>query len=99
PMTAGGISPTTWVNQTDLALRADLKQPTGAGLSGFDKSVDYASGTVGNELKNIIYINPDMYPTLQDAIDHASNLTGLEHSPSSAAGHPDWLQPNTVCKV
>lgn len=99
PMTAGGISPTTWVNQTDLALRADLKQPTGAGLSGFDKSVDYASGTVGDELKNIIIINPDMYPTLQDAIDHASNLTGLEHSPSSAAGHPDWLQPNTVCKV
>lgn len=88
-----------WKPQTDPNLRSDLASSGGAELLGFDKSVDYSSGTVGDELKNIIIINPDMYPTLQDAIDHASNLTGLEHSPSSAAGHPDWLQPNTVCKV
>ena len=55
--------------------------------------------SVGNDLKNIISVNPDMYPTLQDAIDAAAALTGLEHAPSSAANHPDWIQPNTVCKV
>ncbi|MCL0898126.1 hypothetical protein [Escherichia coli] len=82
---------------TDVLI--ELAKPTGAGLSGFDKSVDYADGTVGGELKNVIFVNPDMYATLQEAIDYAASLTGLEHSPSSAAGHPDWIQPNTVCKV
>ncbi|HDL3618115.1 phage head-binding domain-containing protein [Escherichia coli] len=80
-------------------LRQQLEGSNGAGLVGFDKSVDYADDTVGGTLKNVIFVNPDMYTTLQDAIDYAASLTGPEHSPSTAAGHPDWIQPNTVCKV
>lgn len=80
-------------------LRQQLEGSNGAGLVGFDKSVDYADDTVGGTLKNVIFVNPDMYTTLQDAIDYAASLTGLEHSPSTAAGHPDWIQQNTVCKV
>lgn len=99
PFDSSGQLITGWVDQTDLMLRNDLALSTGAGLSGFDKSVDYADDTVGNALKKIINVNPDMYPSLQDAIDAAAALTGLEHAPSSAANHPDWLQPNTVSKV
>ncbi|MCI1184015.1 hypothetical protein MOV55_13640 [Enterobacter cloacae] len=99
PNSTGGIGQGAWVGVGDASLRADLAKPTGAALVGFDKSVDYAEGTVGGELKNVIFVNPDMYATLQEAIDYAASLTGLEHSPSSAAGHPDWIQPNTVCKV
>lgn len=99
PETAGGIGLGGWVSVGDASLRSDMDKPTGAGLSGFDKSVDYADDTVGGTLKNVIFVNPDMYTTLQDAIDYAASLTGLEHSPSTAAGHQDWIQPNTVCKV
>lgn len=83
----------------DVYSKPELAKPTGAGFLGFDKSIDYETGTVGNALKKIINVNPDMYPSLQDAIDAAAALTGLEHAPSSAANHPDWLQPNTVSKV
>ena len=99
PDSTGEVKLGAWVSVGDASLRSDMAKPTGAGLSGFDNSVDYETGTVGNELKNIISVNPDMYPTLQDAIDAAAALTGLEHAPSSAANHPDWIQPNTVCKV
>ena len=99
PESTGGVGLGAWLSVGDASLRSDMDKPTGAGLSGFDKSVDYADDTVGGTLKNVIFVNPDMYATLQDAIDYAASLTGLEHSPSTAAGHPDWIQPNTVCKV
>lgn len=95
----GGVGTGVWVSVGVASLKSELAKPTGAGFSGFDKSIDYESGTVGNALKKIINVNPDMYPSLQDAIDAAAALTGLEHAPSSAANHPDWLQPNTVSKV
>lgn len=99
PDSTGEVKLGAWVSVGDASLRSDMDKPTGAGLSGFDKSVDYADDTVGGTLKNVIFVNPDMYPSLQDAIDAAAALTGLEHAPSSAANHPDWLQPNTVSKV
>ena len=99
PESTGGVGLGAWLSVGDASLRSDMDKPTGAGLSGFDKSVDYADDTVGGTLKNVIFVNPDMYATLQDAINYAASLTGLEHSPSTAAGHPDWIQPNTVCKV
>lgn len=99
PNSTGGIESGAWVSVGDVSLKSELAKPTGAGFSGFDKSIDYETGTVGNALKKIINVNPDMYPSLQDAIDAAAALTGLEHAPSSAANHPDWLQPNTVSKV
>lgn len=95
----GGVGTGAWVSVGVASLKSELAKPTGAGFSGFDKSIDYEAGTVGNALKKIINVNPDMYPSLQDAIDAAAALTGLEHAPSSAANHPDWLQPNTVSKV
>lgn len=95
----GGVGTGAWVSVGVASLKSELAKPTGAGFSGFDKSIDYETGTVGNALKKIINVNPDMYPSLQDAIDAAAALTGLEHAPSSAANHPDWLQPNTVSKV
>ncbi|WPH64570.1 hypothetical protein [Escherichia phage YX22] len=98
-MTTGGVGVGAWISVGDASLKSELAKPTGAGFSGFDKSIDYETGTVGNALKKIINVNPDMYPSLQDAIDAAAALTGLEHAPSSAANHPDWLQPNTVSKV
>ena len=95
----GGVGTGAWVSVGVASLKSELAKPTGAGFSGFDKSIDYETGTVGNALKKIINVNPDMYPSLQDAIDAAAALTGLEHAPSSATNHPDWLQPNTVSKV
>lgn len=95
----GGVGTGAWVSVGVASLKSELAKPTGAGFSGFDKSIEYETGTVGNALKKIINVNPDMYPSLQDAIDAAAALTGLEHAPSSAANHPDWLQPNTVSKV
>lgn len=99
PASTGGVGLGAWVSVGVASLKSELAKPTGAGFSGFDKSIDYETGTVGNALKKIINVNPDMYPSLQDAIDAAAALTGLEHAPSSAANHPDWLQPNTVSKV
>lgn len=98
-ISTGGVGTGAWVSVGVASLKSELAKPTGAGFSGFDKSIDYEAGTVGNALKKIINVNPDMYPSLQDAIDAAAALTGLEHAPSSAANHPDWLQPNTVSKV
>lgn len=99
PESSGGVGLGAWVSVGVASLKSELAKPTGAGFSGFDKSIDYETGTVGNALKKIINVNPDMYPSLQDAIDAAAALTGLEHAPSSAANHPGWLQPNTVSKV
>ena len=95
----GGVGTGTWVSVGVASLKSELAKPTGAGFLGFDKSINYETDTVGDALKKIINVNPDMYPSLQDAIDAAAALTGLEHAPSSAANHPDWLQPNTVSKV
>lgn len=99
PDSTGEVKLGAWVGVGVASLKSELAKPTGAGFSGFDKSIDYETCTVGNALKKIINVNPDMYPSLQDAIDAAAALTGLEHAPSSAANHPDWLQPNTVSKV
>lgn len=63
PDSTGGISLGAWVSVGDSSLRSDLLKETGAGLSGYDYSIQYQQGTVGHELSkhrnNIIYATAD----------------------------------------
>lgn len=93
PASTGGVGAGAWVGVGDGVLRSDLAKPTGTNMIGFGET------TLDDWLNSINTVNADLFPTLQDAIDHAAALSGQQHSPSSAAGHADWVQPNTVSKV
>lgn len=62
--------------RTDQALRQDLAEDEGAGLSGFDESVAYPSGTVGARLK---YTQTDIrsYGTIGGVDDSAAAVAML----------------------
>lgn len=61
PATTGGISPTAWVNQTDLTLRTDLAGSGGAGFIG------YGNTTVEKALnKRVISAVHNLYGYIPD---------------------------------
>lgn len=67
PTSSGGVSDTGWMPLGDITLRGELALSSGAGLIGFNSSLTYSSGTVGNSLvkaltnpqKNIVFATAD----------------------------------------
>ncbi|HIE4214755.1 TPA: hypothetical protein ACXM5D_000234 [Proteus mirabilis] len=71
----------------------ELAKPTGTKLIG------YRNGTLNDKLSDMVIVNVDNFPSIQEAVNYAASLSGNAHSPSSASGQPTWIQPNTTCRV
>jgi len=72
PGSTGGEGPGKWRSVGDAALRADLAKNTGAGLSGYNKTLTYPAGSVGAALNSVYARLPTVsiadYPSLKAAI-------------------------------
>ena len=93
PESAGGIGVGKWVGVGDASLRGDLSAASGTDLIG------YGDKNLTDGMKELVFVNADKFPSIQDAVNYAASLSGNAYSPSSASGHPTWIQPNTTCRV
>jgi len=53
PSSTGGVAIGAWVGVGDSALRIMLASAQGAGIVGYDRSINYSDGTVGAILKSL----------------------------------------------
>ncbi|HGM9888614.1 TPA: hypothetical protein ACKRET_002627 [Proteus mirabilis] len=93
PDNSGGVGVGKWLGVGDASLRGDLSAASGTDLIG------YGDKNLTDGMKELVFVNADKFPSIQDAVNYAASLSGNAHSPSSASGHPTWIQPNTTCRV
>lgn len=95
PDSSGGIGKGKWVGVGDASLRGNLKDVSGAGLSGFSTDETYPSGTVGQKLKQVAngympVVNLALFTSLKAAIDSLPSTGGTIYVPAGRFEAGNW---------